>query len=64
MGHEIPARETDKLMISKKINKQDKYLDFAKELKKIPSTNGTVIPIVIGTPGSTPKGLVRGLKEL
>ena len=41
-----------------------KYLDIARELKKLWNTKVTVIPIVIGVLGTTLKGLVIRLEEL
>ena len=43
---------------------RDKYLDFARELKKLWNMTKTVIPIVIGVLGIVTKGLVQGLKDL
>ena len=45
----------------KKKKKRDKFLDLAKEKKKLWNMNVTVIPSVIDTFG---KSLIRGLKEL
>ena len=43
----------------------DKYLAFARELKKkLCNMQVTVIPVVVGTLGTVPKGLKRGLKQL
>ena len=50
--------------IKLKENKKDKYLDFAKELKKLRDMKVTIIPIVIGALDTIPKGLVQGLEEL
>ena len=41
----------------------DKYLDIAKELKRLWNLKVTVIPIVIGVLGMIPQDLVRGLEE-
>ena len=43
---------------------RDKYINLAKELKKLWYKNIVVIPIVIGALGTAPKGLERGLQEL
>ena len=43
---------------------KDKYLDLARELKKLWNMKVTVIPIVIGAFGTVTKGLVKGLKDL
>ena len=40
---------------------KDKYLDFARELKKLRNINVTVVPIVIGALGTVIEGLIRGL---
>ena len=42
----------------------DKYLDFAKELRKFWNMNMTVIPIVVGALGTVHKSLESGLEEL
>ena len=44
-------------------NKKDKYLDFAREIKKR-IMKVTVMPVVIGAFGTIPKGLVKGLEDL
>ena len=43
---------------------RDKYLDLARELKKLWNMRVTVIPMIIGALGTVPKGLVRRLEEL
>ena len=43
---------------------KDKYLDLARELKKLWNMKVTVIPIVIGALGTITKGLVMGLGDL
>ena len=43
---------------------RDKYLDLARELKKLWNKKMMVIPIITGALGMVPKGLVRGLKDL
>ena len=43
---------------------RDKYLDLARELKKLWNMTVTVIPIVVGALGTIPKGLVKGTKDL
>ena len=45
-------------------NLQDKYLDLARELKKLWNMKVTVIPIVIGAHGTIPKRLVKRLVDL
>ena len=46
---------------SEKINK---YLDLARDLKKLWNMKVTVMPIVVGVLGMAPKGLERRLEEL
>ena len=57
----VPADQWVKL---KESEKRDKYLDLAKETKKLWNIKLTVIPIVVGTHGKIPKGLVGGLEDL
>ena len=47
--------------IFKEREKMDKFLDLAKEVKKLRNMKVTVIPIVIGTVRTVTKGLVREL---
>ena len=47
----------------KENEKKDKYLDFARELKKLCNMKVTFIPIVIGAFGTVTKGLVQGLAD-
>ena len=44
--------------------KKDKYLDLARELKKLWNMKVTIVPIVIGALGTITKGLLRGLEDL
>ena len=44
----------------KEWEQKDKYLDLARELKKL----WNIVPIVIGAFGTTTKGLLKGLKDL
>ena len=44
--------------------KRDKYLDLARDLKKLWNMNVTIIPIVYGTLGTVTNGLVQGLEDL
>ena len=55
MDFAVPADHRVKL---KENEKKDKYLDLAKELKKLWNMKVTVIPIVIGALGTVTKGLV------
>ena len=52
--HRIKLKECEK----------DKYLDLARELKKIWNMMVTIIPIVIGAFGTLTKGLFKGLEDL
>ena len=61
MDFVVPADHGVKL---KEGERRDKYLDFAKELKKLWTTKVTVIPIVIGDFGMILKGLVKGQEDL
>ena len=44
--------------------KKDKYLDLARELKKLWNMNVTTIPILISAFGTVTKGLLKGLEDL
>ena len=48
----------------KECEKRDKYLDLARELKKLWNMKVTIIPIVIGAFGMVTKGLLKGLEDL
>ena len=48
----------------KKGEKKDKYLDLARELKKLWNMKVTIVPIVIGALGTVTKGLLKGLEDL
>ena len=48
----------------KECEKKDKYLDLARELKKLRNMQVTIIPIVIGAFGIVTKGLLKGLEDL
>ena len=48
----------------KECEKKDKYLDLARELKKLWNMQATIIPIVIGVFGTLTKGLLKGLEDL
>ena len=41
-----------------------KYLDLARELKKLWNMKVTLLPIVIGTFGTITKGLLKDLEDL
>ena len=57
----VPADHRVKL---KEIEKKAKYLDLARELKKLWNMRVKVVPIVIGALGTVPKGLEKSLSEL
>ena len=57
----VPADHRIKL---KECEKKDKYLDLARELKKLWNMKVTIIPIVIGAFGTVTKGLLKGLEDL
>ena len=48
----------------KESKKRDKYLDLAKELRKLWNMKVMMISIVIGADGTVNKGLVRRLEDL
>ena len=48
----------------KECEKKDKYLDLARDLKKLWNMHVTIIPIVIGAFGTVTKGLLKGLEDL
>ena len=47
-----------------KSEKKYKYLDLARELKKLWNKKVTIVPIVIGALGTITKGLLKGLEDL
>ena len=57
----VPADHRIKL---KECENRDKYLDLARELKKLWNMKVTIIPIVIGAFGMVTKGLLKGLEDL
>ena len=48
----------------KECEMRDKYLDFARELKKLWNMKVTIIPKVIDALGTVTLGLVQGLEDL
>ena len=48
----------------KESEKKDKYLNLARELKKLWNMKVTIVPIVIGALGTITKGLLKGLGKL
>ena len=57
----VPADHIIKL---KECEKKDKYLDLARELKKLWNMQVTIIPIVISAFVTVTKGLLKGLEDL
>ena len=57
----VPADHRIKL---KECEKKDKYLDLAKELKKLWNMQVTIIPIGIGAFGTVTKGFLNWLEDL
>ena len=57
----VPAAHRIKL---KECEKKDKYLDLARELKKLWNMKVTIVPIVISAFGTITKGLLKGLEDL
>ena len=57
----VPA---DHRIILKESEKKDKYLDLARELKKLWNMKVTIVLIVIGALGTITKGLLKGLEDL
>ena len=48
----------------KESERKDKYLDLARELKKLWNMKVTIIPIVFGAFGTVTKGLLKGVEDL
>ena len=57
----VPA---DHRINQKESEKKDKYLDLARELKKLWNMKVTIVPIVIGALGTITKGLFKILEDL
>ena len=55
MDHRINLKECEK---------KDKFLDLARELKKLWNMKVTIVPIVIGALGTINKGLLKSLEDL
>ena len=55
---------TDLWIKLKECEKKDKYLDLARDLKKLWNMKVTIIPIVIVTFGIVTKGLLKDLDDL
>ena len=60
---ELAAPANNRLKL-KECEKRDKYLDLARELKKLWNMKVTIILIVIGTFGTATKRLLKGLEDL
>ena len=58
------AVQADHRINLKECAKKDKYLDLARELKKLWNMKVTIIPIVICAFGTITKGLLKGLEDL
>ena len=58
------AVQVDHRINLKKCAKKDKYLELARELKKLWNMKVTIVPIVIGAFGTITKGLLKGLEDL
>ena len=54
-NHRIKLKESEK---------KDKYLDLARELKKLWNMKVTIIQVMIGAFGTLTKGLLKGLEDL
>ena len=61
MDFVIPA---DSRIKSKESEKKHKYLDLARELKKLWNMKVTITPIMIGAFGTITKRLLKGLEGL
>ena len=48
----------------KECEKKDKYLDLARELKKLWNMKVTIVPIVIGAFGTVTKELIKVLEDI
>ena len=58
------AAPADHWINLKEGEKKDKYLDLARELKKLCNMKVTIVPTVIGALGTITKGLLKGLEDL
>ena len=61
MNFAVPADHRVKL---KESEKNDKYLDLAREMEKLWDMKVTIIPIVTGALGTVTEELVQGLEDL
>ena len=58
------AAPADHRIKLKECEKKDKYLDLARELKKLWNMQVTIVLIVIGAFGTVTKGFLKGLEDL
>ena len=58
------AAPVDHRINLKESEKKDKYLDLARELKKLWNMKVTIVPIVVGALGTITKGLLKGLEDV
>ena len=58
------AIRADHIIKLKECEKKDKYLELARELKKLWNMEVKIIPIAIGAFGTVTKGLLKGLEDL
>ena len=61
-GRDYPNDSIDKN--SQNSGKRHKYLDLAREWKKLWNMKVTIVPIVIGALGTITKGLLKSLEDL
>ena len=61
MDFAVPADHRIKL---KECEKKDKYLDLARELKKLWNMKVTIILILISAFGTVTRGLIKGMEDL
>ena len=61
VGFAVPPDHRTNL---KECEKKDKYLDLARELKKLWNMKVTIVSIMIGAFGTITKGLLKGLEDL
>ena len=60
---DFPVPTDNRIKLNER-EKRDKYLDLARELKKLWNMKVMIIPIMIGAFGTVTKGLLKGLKDL
>ncbi len=64
MHNPAPVLEIDTYKLLWEFEKNNKYLDLARELKKVWNMKVTIIPIVSGAFGTLNKVLLKGLEDL